>query len=373
MPSPTKPYLHPLKAITAAVLVGFTALTVAPLTASAAPSAGRGTGPAAQVITEQLSAYCAKPLAQTAQWPVIKYLCAKPNDLVDVRIGDVHATQPSLGYDEVFYKLGRYTLGKDVINKRYDDWCEANGQVQAATVAPKAKLNDPTSFTCELPVGQETPESIAAMKTVVIGPLGSLYLTDGHHTLTSFYEMADGGPNTHVRLRVLANLSLLSPTKFWAQMELNKWVWLRDPAGNAVNPSALPAGVGLANFADDKYRSLLYFARDIGYSASSLPFQEFYWGSWIRDARPVDLSSWNSNDAASYLDAVKKVSLAQTALPGNAVVDSGFTATDLGVLPLWNAGQPETAGAFAKVSKPYADAKPGKIAYALAYKASLPH
>ena len=32
---------------------------------------------------------------------------------LDVRIGDVHATQPSLGYDEVYYKLGRYTLGKD--------------------------------------------------------------------------------------------------------------------------------------------------------------------------------------------------------------------------------------------------------------------
>lgn len=47
------------------------------------------------------------------------YLCAKPGDIVDVRIGDVHPTQPSLGYDEVYYKLGRYTLGKDTINKKF--------------------------------------------------------------------------------------------------------------------------------------------------------------------------------------------------------------------------------------------------------------
>jgi hypothetical protein len=377
MPSLTKHYLHALKAMTAAVLVGFTALTVAPGTASAAPSAAtltaRGTASAAQVTTKQPTSFCDKPLVQTARWQVLTYLCAKPDDLVDVRIGDVHATQPSLGYDEVYYKLGRYTLGKDVINKKYDDWCEANGQVQAATVSPNARLNDPRTFTCALPVGQETPESIAAMKTVVIGPLGSLYLTDGHHTLTSFYEMPDGGPNMHMRLRVLGNLSRLSPPSFWAQMDRNKWVWLRDPAGNPVNVTALPAGVGLANFADDKYRSLLYFSRDIGYTPGSLPFQEFYWGSWVRDARPVDLSGWNQNDAASYLDAVKRLSVAQTALPANTVIDNGFTATDLGVLPLWNAGEAGDAGEFAKLSKPYSDAKPGKVAYALAYKASLPH
>jgi Putative ParB-like nuclease len=96
------------------------------------------------------------------------YLCATAGDLVDVRIGDVNATQASLGYDEVYYKLGRYPVGKESINKKYDDWCEANGQM-AATVWATAKLKDPTSCTCTLPIGQETPASIALMKTVVIG------------------------------------------------------------------------------------------------------------------------------------------------------------------------------------------------------------
>lgn len=41
------------------------------------------------------------------------YLCAKPGDIVDVRIGGGHPTQPSLGYNEVYYKLGRYTMAPD--------------------------------------------------------------------------------------------------------------------------------------------------------------------------------------------------------------------------------------------------------------------
>lgn len=307
----------------------------------------------------------------TGSLPGTDYLCAQPGDLLDVRIGDVHATQPSLGYDEVYYKLGRYTLGKDAINKKFDDWCEANGQAKAATAAPTATLADPASFTCEVPVGQETEDTIAPMKTVVIGPGGALYLTDGHHTLTSFYELADGGPNLHVRLRVLDNLSHLSTQDFWAEMKKNKWVWDHDVDGNTVPVEQLPAGVGLANFADDKYRSLMYFSRDIGFTAGTIPFQEFYWGAWVRETSGIDLTDWNRNDLAGYLDTVQRATRAQTALPADSAVQSGFTARELGVLPQWNDGKAESKGEFAKLSKPYSDDKPGKIAYAIEYKRSL--
>jgi hypothetical protein len=348
-----------LKGLAVALLVGVTALSAAPATASTNHTESeRG----------HRSPSCERDHRPSRD---ASYLCAQSGDLVDVRIGDVHATQPSLGYDEVYYKLGRYTLGKDAINKKFDDWCEANGQVQAATVSVAARLDDPTSFACALPIGAETPASIALMKTVVIGPHGDLYLTDGHHTLTSFFETADGGPDLHVRLRVLGNLSQLKSKDFWAQMEANKWVWLRDVDGLPVKATDLPTGVGLAKFENDKYRSLLYFARDIGYAPGSIPFQEFSWGTWLRASQPVDLTGWNQDDAASYLDAVKKVSTAQTALPGATVIDSGWTATELGALTLWNDGAAETAGEFAKLSKPYTDAKPGKIAYALAYKLTL--
>ncbi|MEW2489849.1 ParB/Srx family N-terminal domain-containing protein [Streptomyces sp. NPDC048411] len=325
-----------------------------------------GTATAAPGTPGERPPFCGHDQRKT---PNSTYLCAEAGDLVDVRIGDVHATQPSLGYDEVYYKLGRYTLGKDAINKRFDDWCEANGQLEAASAGPDARLDDPASFSCALPTGKETTDSVAAMKTVVIGPGGSLYLTDGHHTLTSFYETPDGGPDLHVRLRVLGNLSMLTRQDFWKQMVAHKWVWLRDPAGNATPVNKLPSGVGLANFQNDDYRGLLYFARDIGYSPGSVPFQEFYWGAWVRDSNPVDLPGWDRNDLASYLDAVKKVSQAQAALPADAIVNSGFTAADLGGLAAWNDGKAADKGEFAKLSKPYADSKPGKLAYALEYKA----
>lgn len=296
------------------------------------------------------------------------YLCARAGDLLDVRIGDVHATQPSLGYDEVYYKLGRYTRGKDPINKKFDDWCEANGQAKAVSASPTATLADPSSFMCEVPVGAETAETVAPMKTVVIGPGGRPYLTDGHHTLTSFYEMADGGPDLHVRLRVLDNLSGLSEQAFWAEMKANKWVWDRNVDGDAVPVDNLPDGVGLAKFDDDRYRSLLYFARDIGFSAGTIPFQEFYWGAWVRSGSGVDLSAWNQDDLASYLATVELVTRAQTSLPADSVAESGFTAGELGVLGAWNDGKAPSKGEFAKLSKPYSDDKPGKIAYALEYK-----
>jgi LPXTG-motif cell wall-anchored protein len=298
-------------------------------------------------------------------------LCAPVGELLDVRIGDVHPTQPSLGYDEVYYKLGRYdtALSKDAINKKFADWCEANGQQDAASAQPDATLTDPSTFACTVPVGSETPDTIAPMKTVVIGPQGVLYLTDGHHTLTSFLE--DSGPDVHVRLRVLGNLSGLSDADFWAAMQANKWTWLRDVNGDAITPAQLPANVGLANFEDDRYRSILYFARDIGYSADgAVPFQEFYWGTWLRTRPDIPVAAWNQDDWAGSLALVKQLTQAQVALGAGAVVDpqSGYTAGDLSVLSAWNDGKAESKGEWAKLAKPYTDAKPGKLAYMTEYR-----
>lgn len=298
--------------------------------------------------------------------PYSQYLCANEGDLLDVRIGDVQPTQPSLGYDEVYYKLGRYTLGKDTINKKFDDWCEADGRDSAATAPAGARLDDPTSFTCKIARGAETDASIEPMKTVVIGPGGEPFLTDGHHTLTSFAETPDGGLDMHVRLRVLANLSTLTRQDFWASMKAHKWVWLRDPAGDPVTVNKLPTSVGLANFQDDKYRSLLYFGRDIGYRQNDIPFQEFYWGSWLRDNLPS--LTWDASDPASYLAAVSSFTHTIVDLPKSSIVGSGFTAADLDALAKWNDGAAVTKGEWAKLVKPYSDAKPGKIAYALEYK-----
>ena len=239
--------------------------------------------------------------------PKALYLCAKANDLVDVTLGDLIPTQSTLGYYEVYYKLGRYQYGKDAINKRFDDWCEANGQEKAASATPGARLDTPSSFQCTVAMGSETQATIDPMKTVVIGNGGRLYLVDGHHTFTSFIESPDGGPNMHVRVRVLANLHNMGPAEFWRTMDANHWVWLRDENNQPITTAQLPSKLGLVNFKNDLYRGLVYFTRDIAYqqNASNANYQEFYWGSWLRGhPNGFDLATYNLTNFASYLSAV---------------------------------------------------------------------
>ncbi|MFD7221024.1 ParB/Srx family N-terminal domain-containing protein [Streptomyces sp. NPDC059892] len=333
--------------------------------AGAAPTGTAGTAGTAEAATAGTAGAGAKSSA----------LKAEVGDLLDVTLDQLRPTQPSVGFDQIYYKLGRYSSTKDEqngdFNKRFDDWCETNGQEEAATVPPGATLSDPTSFTCAVPVGQETDETRAAMKTVVIGPGGELYLTDGHHSLTSFLETPDGGPKTHIRLRVAGNLSGLSPAAFWGTMREKKWVWLRDENNDPITTDQLPQRLGLARFHDDRYRSLVYFTRDIGYQApeAAAEYLEFLWGTWLRDR--VDLGTYDLDSPASYLTAIRAASEAMSGTAGDAVIADGRTADELGRMPEWNAGKKPTGGEFGKLSAPISDAKPGKLAYALDFRARI--
>ncbi|MFJ5221634.1 ParB/Srx family N-terminal domain-containing protein [Streptomyces sp. NPDC088400] len=293
-------------------------------------------------------------------------------DLIDVTLDQLHPTQPSIGFDQIYYKLGRYGSTKDEqagdVNKRFDDWCETNGQGEAASVDSGARLSDPSSFTCTVPLGEETDETRAAMKTVVIGPGGKLYLTDGHHSLTSFVEAADGGPKTPIRLRVAADLSDLSTADFWQTMRERKWVWLRDENNDPITTDQLPQRLALADFHDDRYRSLVYFTRDIGYQApdEAAEYLEFLWGTWLRDH--VNLDSYDLTSPTSYLSAIRTASEAMTDADGDTVIADGRTADELGRMSEWNDGKKPTGGEFGKLSAPITDAKPGKLAFALDYR-----
>lgn len=313
--------------------------------------------------------------AASAESDAARLRCsAKAGDLLSVTLSEFLPTQPSLGYDEVYYKLGRYKLGKDAINKRFDDWCEANGQEAAATTPAGATIKDANTFSCKVAIGAESQSNKDVMKTAVIGPRGRAYLTDGHHTFTSFYETADGGPNVKVRVLIQANLSALSEADFWTEMQQRQWTWLRDASDSPITPGQLPTSLGLAKFANDPYRAALYFGRDIGYqqlSTSTSIFQEFYWGRWLRAHPTIKLANYDMKDLNSYLTLVKAFTQAQTAMPDAAIVSDGKTALQLGKLQSWNSGAAETAGEYAKLTKPYSDSKPGKLAYALEYKKTV--
>ncbi|MFJ1755167.1 ParB/Srx family N-terminal domain-containing protein [Kitasatospora sp. NPDC088134] len=342
-----------------AALAAASALALGGLTAVAAPAT------AAPVVAGQAGDRAAA-------------LAARPGDLLDVTLDQLHPTQSAIGYDEVYYKLGRYASNKDQlngnINKRFDDWCSTNGQGTVAAAPAGATLADPNSFTCTLAVGQETEASRAEMKTAVVGPGGELYLTDGHHTLTSLLETADGGPKLHIRLIVKANYSKLAKAEFWQAMQEHKWVRLVNENSAPITVDQLPTRLGLANFHDDPYRSLVYFTRDIGYTVpdAAAEFLEFQWGDWLRAQGIALPGSYDNKDLASYLGAVRTASQAMSAIPGDTVISGGATADQLGRLTPWNAGKKPTGGEFGKLSAPITEAKPGKLAYALDFRAKLP-
>lgn len=309
----------------------------------------------------------AEACVATAANVAAKARCAiKPGDLVEAKLSDFRPTQPSLGFDELHYRLGRFEFGKDKINKRFDDWCESSGLVAAASAKPDAKLSDPASFSCELTRGKETKASIEPMKTAVVGPGGQLYLTDGHHTFTSFMETPDGGPELVVRVRVTHSFGDLDDAAFWGEMRKNALTWLRDSSGKPIEPSQLPKALGMKNFGNDQFRSVLYFGRDVGYKQvpENVAFQEFYIGSWLRDHPTIKITNYNIKDFEGYLQLLKDATQAFSALSDDAVVAEGRTAKTLGRLSPWDAGE------FAKVSRPFSDAKPGKVAYAFRYKAA---
>lgn len=307
--------------------------------------------------TRQLMGVCTPMPAEAGN---SAYLGAKANDIIKVTLGDLRPTQPAIGYDQIYYKLGRYAA--DPV-KKFDDACEANGQNKSKS-APlaTARLDDLSSFTCTKDVGTK-PED---MKTLVVGPGGVPYLTDGHHTFSSVWESADGGSKARMWIKVQDNLSTLSRGAFFRTLRARKLMWLKDADNRAITPVQLPAGLGFGNgLGNDRYRSLVYFTRDIGYQqlAGATEFTEFYWGDWLR--RQVKLSGYNLDDNASYLSAVRAAATAMVALAPDAVVSNGKTAAELGRLDAFN----ETE--FTALSQPVGSAKPGKLPYAVSYRLGL--
>ena len=287
---------------------------------------------------------------------------------LQVSLDELHPTQPAIGYDQIYYKLGRYgaedlAMAKTNKPKKFADLCEANGQsdvlTKTANVAGATLSNPPTSFQCKSAVGS----SPADMKTVVIGPNGTLYLTDGHHTFTSFWD-ADNGQNHQLKVwvKVTDNFSKLNEYDFWAQMKKANKVWLKDGNNKTIATSQLPAAIGLKSLGNDAYRSLVYFTRDAGYivPTPSTEFLEFYWGDWLRNKPVVDMSKVDTSDVSSYMAAITTASKAMVALQSTDIVSGGMTAASLG----WS-------GVFNQAALDDLVTPTGKLTYAIAYKKSL--
>ncbi|WP_406805831.1 ParB/Srx family N-terminal domain-containing protein [Burkholderia semiarida] len=318
------------------------------------------------------------PPATTTPQPG-KWKAARAGDLLDVTLGDLHPTQGAIGYDQIYYKLGRYELQPD---KKFDDFCadEGLGGIASGGYTARSSLRDPASYTCA--TTDATARDRSVLNPVVIGPNGdTLYLTDGHHGLSTYYETPDGGPALHVHVVVKDNLGDYSGDAFWQQMQSRGYLRLKDGEGKPIATAQLPSGLGLTlGMTNDRYRSLVYFTRDIGYSkpAQATDYLEFYWADWLR-AQPgafalasYDLTRGGTTDPdpakadTGYLNAVWNASARMVAAT-DPVID-GKTGAELGRADAINGGKKYSKGEFDKLRQPITADKPGKIAYALDYK-----
>jgi len=186
-----------------------------------------------------------------------------------------------------------------------------------------------------------------------------VYITDGHHTHNTFIELADGGPELDVFIRVTKNWKDKDTDEFWTLMQDSKFVWLRDSEDKEITPANLPTSLGLSKFQDDPFRTLVRLTKDMAYAtdANTPPFIEFMWGSWLRrkglDPSTFDLSDLapapvkldengkavpDGGSATGYMALVRNATITMVNAADGEIIDAGFNATRLGKL-----GWPATA------------------------------
>lgn len=128
---------------------------------------------------------------------------------------------------------------------------------------------------------------------VVQAPDGAFYLTDGHHLVSTLLRVGA----VKVMAEVIGRFD--NRQTFWQEMQSRQWVYLFDPKGNPIPPTALPRR--FSDLADDPYRALAGYAEDAGYfRRSDVYFAEFHWARYF-GAR----MGWQAVDRMNLLSALQ--------------------------------------------------------------------
>lgn len=276
-------------------------------------------------------------------------------DIISAALHEFVPTQSSIGYDQIFYKLGRFNKDK---KKMFDEICETNGQKGLASFNNQSNMHHSQSFECKETIGTVKKD----MKTIVIAPNGTYYLTDGHHTFNVFWAIPEGGHDFKVNVIVDKDYRHLdSMDSFWNEMIADGNTWLFNQEGKHISYNNLPTSLGMDNFSNDQYRSLIYFSRGVGWNKPKrpVPFIEFYWSKEVR--KKVDVKQLDLNNKSGYAEAIRKVSHVILALESDNVGLSGKSAKEMGQF-----NQFSQKG----LDKQLGDKK-GKVSYMINYKNTL--
>jgi len=260
-------------------------------------------------------------------------------DVITVTLDQLLPTQPVLSFDKEFAKLNRY---HEDLKSMFNDLCKANGAKGIKKWNEESQPTDASSYNCIDKPGTHTND----LSTVVIGPkAGTLYLTKGHHTLSTFWDMPNGGTSVPVMVKIAHNLHETGED-FWPEMNNDKEVWLFNTKGEKIKAKELPEYIGQKQLKHDKYLSLVYFLKDISYSSpqkkdkkkgtsngSSIPFLELNWALEIR--KHMKISDYDLNVLDEYAAALAEAATVMVDLPDDTIVGkSERTAKEMGKLSL---------------------------------------
>ncbi|TBR43895.1 hypothetical protein CBF23_003975 [Marinomonas agarivorans] len=274
-----------------------------------------------------------------------------------VTLGELRPTQPVIAHDQVNYKIGAFSKKSE---KMYEGLCESYGAgEEVLSWSGNSTPADPESFTCANDIGSIKKD----INTVIVGPDGKLYLTDGHHSFSTFFDMKEGGANLPVYIRVQENWSTEeSMTAFWQKLEQNNNSWPYLPNGSKVSYQAMPTSLGRVALENDPYRGLMYFARKIGWDKKKAPkinYLEFHWANEFRNSIPF--SEADRKNPEAYLAKIKAISEAIIELDADHMIgSSGYTAKGLAQKKEWNKKSEKEFNALLCKGD-----KKGKLGYAL--------
>ncbi len=168
-----------------------------------------------QLTSSDFTAYPASTSADDA-------ITAGPNALYAVSLDQILPTQMNEGFTEV----GKKAAGFDLLTSQ-------------------AEL---------------TANLLTDIEPVVIGPDGTLYLLDGHHTFTALADSVWGASDPTVYVDVVANYSNLSESQFFATLQSNNLLLpLNDGVPQIVDDAnGNPIPTSLLDLTSDPYRGLEY-------------------------------------------------------------------------------------------------------------------
>lgn len=265
--------------------------------------------------------FCGYAVFAQPQW--------QTNSLIDTTLGQLRPTQSVIAHDQVNYKLALYQHNRQAL---FADLCEAAGWGKKVSLTADSEPDKPASYRCDNAGNKD--RKLQQLKTAVLGPDQQLYLTDGHHSFSAFFDMPQGGADFPVTVLLTAVYDETESDVFWQRLQQQGHAWLYNAAGTAFTHAQLPKQLGRASLQNDPYRAAMYFLRGGVWAKPepAIPFVEFYWAQYLRQQSGLQFPGYYS--AAEYLQWLERIHSHLAGLTATTKVFAGFNAADLG----WQGG-----------------------------------